>query len=145
MLRLIRRIILIPIAFILAVLASVSVFAILGYEYVADATAISTQDPEVFIEEWWNLAGEAKTMAAYLTGATIIPAILLIIVGESASIRSSVYYIVGAGLSLAAMPVLYDLSTTSELSQTAQDALPMFATAGFAGGLVYWLIAGRTA
>ncbi len=145
MLRLIGRIILVPIAFILAVIAAAAVFAVLGYEYVAEATAISTDDPEIMIEEWWNMAGQAKTVAAYLTGATILPAILLVIIGESASIRSSVFYVVGAGLAMAAMPVLYDLSKANEISQTAQEALPMFATAGFAGGLVYWLIAGRTA
>lgn len=145
MLRLIGRILLIPIAFILAVAAAAIVFAVLGYEYVAEATAISVDDPEIMIEEWWNFASEAKTMMAYLTGATILPAIMLVIIGESASIRSSIYYVVGAGLALAAMPVLYDLSTANEISEAARNALPMFATAGFAGGLVYWLIAGRTA
>ncbi len=145
MLHLIGRIILIPIAFILAFFASAAVFMVLGYEYIAEATAISTDDPEALIEGWWNLAGEARTMAAYLTGTTILPAVLLVIVGEAASIRSSIYYVVGAGLALAAMPFLYDLSSTSDISDTARDVLPMFATAGFAGGFVYWLIAGRLA
>lgn len=145
MLRFIGRMFLIPIGFILAVIAAAAVFLLLGYEYIAEATAITTEDPEAMIEGWWNLARDAQTIGFYLTGATILPAILLIIIGEVASIRSSVYYIVGAGLSLAAMPLLYDLSTANEVSTTAQDALPIFATAGFAGGLMYWLIAGRTA
>ena len=145
MLRLIGRIILIPIAFVLAVIAAAAVFAVLGYEYIAEATAISTDDPEELIQGFWDLASQAGTMTAYLSGATILPAVILIIIGESASIRSSIFYIVGAGLAMAAMPVLFDLTTRSEISSTAHDVLPMFATAGFAGGFVYWFIAGRTA
>jgi len=145
MLRFIARLILIPLGFVLAVLAAAAVFMILGYEQFAEATAIPMDDPNDFIDGWMNMAGDAKIMAAYFTGATILPAIILIIIGEVAKIRSSIYYVVGAGLAMAAMPFLYDLSINSEISDTARNVLPMFATAGFAGGLMYWLVAGRTA
>jgi hypothetical protein len=145
MLRLIGRILLIPIGAMLAVIASAAVFFLLGYEYVAEATAISTDDAETMIDGWINFASDASNLLGYLSLATVLPGLILIIVGEAASIRSSIYYVVGAGLALAAMPVLYDLSSSNEISQTARDVLPMFATAGFAGGFVYWLIAGRTA
>lgn len=145
MLRLIVRCLLVPFGFLLALVAAIAVFGLLGYEYLAEASAIDTRDAETMIDGWINVIGEARVLTGYLSMATILPGILLIIIGEVASIRSSIYYVVGAGLALASMPVLYDLSSANEISQTAKDVLPMFATAGFAGGFIYWLVAGRTA
>ena len=40
------------------------------------------------------------------TGLTVIPALLVVFIGEIARIRSALYYVVGGGLALAAVPLL---------------------------------------
>ncbi|MEO0619450.1 MAG: hypothetical protein AAFZ01_09235 [Pseudomonadota bacterium] len=143
--RFIWRMFLIPFAFIVAGLVAGAVLLTLGYEYIAESTAIAMDDPGALMEGWFNVAEDVSRFAVYMSGATILPAILIVIVGEVAGIRSSVYYIVGAGLAMAALPFLFDLSASREITETARGAMPAFATSGFAGGLVYWLLAGRTA
>ncbi|MEL6287939.1 MAG: hypothetical protein AAFQ35_04085 [Pseudomonadota bacterium] len=143
--RFLGRLLLVPIAFVLALAVAGTVLALLGYEYFAEMTAMPSDDPAEMLERWATMAEDATRLAAYTTGASILPAILLVIVGEVAGIRSSIYYVLGAGLSLAALPFVMDLGASGDISETARAALPTFATAGFAGGLTYWLLAGRTA
>ena len=77
---------------------------------------------------------------------TLLPALLLVIVGEVARIRSAFYYVVGGGVALAVVPLLTRIGQPDarvlELSPVVWQVL---ATAGFAGGFVYWLLAGRNA
>jgi hypothetical protein len=54
------------------------------------------------------------------------------------------YYVLAGGLSLAAIPILA-APETAELSSLASHAMTIFAAAGFAGGLLYWLLAGARA
>ena len=63
-----------------------------------------------------------------------------------ARIRSLIYYVVGGGLALAAVPLLarYGQGGTA-MPDPDQLVWQVFATAGFAGGFVYWLLAGRNA
>ena len=77
--------------------------------------------------------------------ATLIPALLVVIIGEIARIRAAIYYVVGGGLSLAAMPLLARMSESGNVVIPETTVLQVFATAGFAGGFVYWLVAGRNA
>ena len=140
-----RVLLLIPFGFILATLTAVAVILFLGYEQIAEASSFGTDDAETMIDGWINVVGEARILTAYLSAMTILPGLILVIVGEVAGIRSAIFYVVGAGVALAAMPLLYDISTAGPISETAMEVWPKFATAGFAGGLVYWLIAGRTA
>jgi hypothetical protein len=79
------------------------------------------------------------------SGLTVLPALLLVIVGEVARIRSALYYVIGAGVALAAMPLVLRMGQSEPAGLLSAVALQVFATAGFAGGFVYWLIAGRRA
>jgi hypothetical protein len=90
----------------------------------------------------YNLWGQGLLLA---TGLTLIPALFVVIVGEIARIRTLIYYVVGGGLALAAMPVLARMSESGNVVIPETTVLQFFATAGFAGGFVYWLIAGRNA
>lgn len=130
------RMILIPIAFLLAVATSAFVLVTLGLErftqsvHADEAALESYEQILLFIEQGTTL------VAAF----TLIPAILVAIVGEVARIRSLLYYVIGGGVSLAVTPLI---------AQGASGGPPVFwqvfAAAGFAGGLVYWLVAGRSA
>lgn len=79
-----------------------------------------------------------------VSGLTILPALAVVIIGEVARIRSSVYYIVGGGIALAAVPLIARVGSTAGGLPPAL-VWQVFATAGFAGGWIYWLLAGRRA
>jgi len=80
-----------------------------------------------------------------LAAATLVPAVLLIVVGEVARIRASLFYILGGGAVTAAIPLLARLGQSGPMTLPPVLLWQVFATAGFAGGLVYWMLAGRKA
>ncbi len=78
------------------------------------------------------------------SGLTAIPALAVVVIGEVARIRASLYYIVGGGLALVAIPILARLGSQS-VALPEVVVMQVCATAGFAGGWIYWLLAGRKA
>jgi hypothetical protein len=131
------RLILVPLGFVVAAMVSIFIVVTLGLERLTHA---STAVP---ILEW-----AAGVMAAGITltsGLTLIPALAVVTVGEVARIRSWLYYLAGGGLSLALLPLMGLLERGQAASLSDGALWQVLATAGFAGGLVYWLIAGRTA
>ena len=136
--RLLGRLILIPLGFVCAAIAAFIVVATLGLE----RASLALRGPNVDVDQLFAFATTAHGLAAV---ATVVPALLVIIVGEVARIRSGVYWIAGGGLALAVLPLLM---RTGDLHRDLAPFGPnwqVLATAGFAGGLVYWLIAGRRA
>jgi hypothetical protein len=140
-LRAIGRLIVVPLGFLLGAAAALFILFQLGLEKVTHAMHGRSFD-SADITVVFDLAKQGFALASV---ATIVPALMLVIIGEVARIRSSVYYILGGGAALAALPLLAiagslpgDLSPLGTIWQ-------VFATAGFAGGFVYWLIAGRNA
>jgi hypothetical protein len=135
------RLILVPLGFVLAVATALAVLLLIGLERITHASAA------IPMVEWLPalLSGGLRMTA----GMTLIPALAVIIVGEIARIRSWLYYLAGGGLALAVLPFMGVLESGS--SMTAADSAifsalwQVLATAGFAGGLVYWLVAGRSA
>ena len=140
MLRALGRIILLPIAFVLAAVATLFVVFSLGQERAVQA--ISTRPDEVPLAAIMDIVGMALRFA---TVHTLVPAVLLVIVGEVARIRSAVYYIVGGGVALAIVPLLTRIGQPTTVLELSPVVWQVLATAGFAGGFVYWLLAGRTA
>lgn len=139
--RALGRLILVPLGFVLGMAAAAAILITLGLEKVAHAVHGREIDARA-VETLWNALIGAKAIASV---ATLVPALLVVIVGEVARIRSVLFYMAGGGLALAAMPFLAR-STTLD-GGLAQLGLiwQVFATAGFVGGAVYWLIAGRRA
>lgn len=139
--RALGRLIVVPLSFLVAAAASAFVLVTLGLERITQAASRGSGgdlgNVEVLLELVWQ-------GGVLLSGLTILPALTVAIVGEVARIRSSVYYIAGGGFALAAIPLIARAGVGS-------DGLPpavvwqVFATAGFVGGLVYWLLAGRRA
>ncbi len=139
--RAVGRIILVPLGFILASLAAVAVLFTLGMEHFTHAMHRREVDADA-VSAMFGLF--ADTLALFST-FTVIPAILLVIVGEVARIRSSLYYILGGGAVLAAWPLLSRMSAAAQDPSQLGVVWTVFATAGFTGGFIYWLIAGRRA
>ena len=139
--RTIGRIIVVAFAFFLATMAAGFVLFTLGLERVTG--------------ELHRLGSDGDTVTASLSmldqglalvaSVSIIPALLVIFVGEIVRIRSVIYYVAGGGAALAAVPLLARVQQSGAFAMPEHTVWQVFATAGFAGGLVYWLIAGRNA
>jgi hypothetical protein len=139
--RAIGRIILVPLGFIFAALAVMFILVTLGMERVTHAMHGREADPDM----WFGMFDLAQQTIAIFSTFTIVPAILLVIVGEIARIRSSLYYILGGGAVLAAWPLISRMSTIAQDPAQLGVVWQVFATAGFAAGFIYWLVAGRRA
>jgi hypothetical protein len=139
-LRTLGRLIWLPIAFLLSAAVALFVLVTLGLETATHALH--------------NLDGEETMSAAFdffwvgsfiASGATLLPALALVIIGEVARLRSWLYYVIGGGVALAAIPLLSRMDPGAATHLMLPALWHVFATAGFAGGLVYWLLAGRNA
>ena len=138
--RAVGRIILLPIAFMLAAAASLFVIFSLGQERIVQA--LSARPDQIPVEA---IIGYIAKVLRFASVYTLVPGLLLVIVGEAARIRSALFYIVGGGAALAVVPLIVGLGQSSAALELSPVAWQVLATAGFAGGFVYWLLAGRTA
>jgi hypothetical protein len=139
--RTIGRVLWVPIAFILAALATLFVIVSLGQERIVQA--VSGRGPD---DATMSAGFDLLRMGyAMLSVQTLLPALLLVIVGEVARIRGALYYVAGGGAALAVVPLLARLDQINTAFQLAPAVWQVLATAGFAGGFVYWLLAGRNA
>ncbi len=144
MARVIGRLFLVPIAVLIAMMVAGFVLVSLGQERVVQALARSGD--QVSVDGVFGI-GEVALRLAFVVFSvqTLVPVLLLIVAGEVGRIRSPIYYVLGGGIALAIIPLLARVGN-AEVGADAVTALwQLFATAGFAGGFVYWLIAGRTA
>ena len=141
MLRVVGRIILVPIAFVLAVLVTGFVIVSLGQERIVQAATGRGPD-EVTLNAGFDLLRLAYSL---LSAQTLLPALLLVIVGEVARIRGSLYYVIGGGAALAVVPLMSRLAQPLTVLDFSPVVWQVLATAGFAGGFVYWVLAGRNA
>jgi hypothetical protein len=129
----------VPLGLVLGAIAAGAILFSLGAEHLTHAVHNREGlDFEAMIE----LGRQAGALASVVS---IVPALLLVVIGEVGRIRSSVYYILGGGAVLAAMPLLARVGTLSVDLSPLGTIWQIFATAGFAGGFVYWLVAGRKA
>jgi hypothetical protein len=91
----------------------------------------------------WSITGIA---AVIIFAVGFLPAFLVIALAEGLALRSVVIYgIIGGLLALA---MAYGLDFAGYVTSPGGDPAhtrEVFAAAGIAGGLVYWLIAGRRA
>jgi hypothetical protein len=141
MLRTVGRLIWVPIAFLLSALIGLFVIVSLGQERIT--LALRGRGPsEATIDAAFELFGLALQL---LSVYTLVPAILLIVIGEVARIRTALYYVIGGGLTLAVVPLLAGLNQPASALDVSAVVWQVLATAGFAGGFVYWLLAGRNA
>jgi hypothetical protein len=141
MFRALGRVILLPIAFLVAAVAALFVIISLGQERIVQAmTGMRTDEPPI------DAAFNLFTLAVQLVSVqTLLPALLLVIIGEVARIRGAFYYIIGGGAALAIVPLLTRIGQPSGVLELSPVVWQVLATAGFAGGFVYWVLAGRNA
>ncbi len=139
--RTVGRLILIPVAMLIGGLIGGLVLVTLGLERITQATQGQWQDGDS-IGRFYELFIQGQLL---VSGLTLIPALAIVIIGEVARIRSMLYYVLGGGLALVAVPLLARFGDINAISALPSGLWQVFATAGFAGGFIYWLIAGRNA
>jgi hypothetical protein len=136
------RMILIPLALLLAASTSLFVLVTLGLERVTAALHQQAVADDDMMQAMFDLMNQGLLLT---TGLTVIPVLLVVFIGEIGRIRSALYYVLGGGLALAVVPLLARYGQGGSVAPTEQIVWQVFATAGFAGGFVYWLLAGRNA
>jgi hypothetical protein len=141
MARTLGRILWLPLAFVLAAAVALFVIVTLGQEKIVQALAGRGPD-EVTLNAGFDLA---RLAWALLSVQTLLPALLLVIVGEVARIRGAMYYVIGGGVALALVPLMSRFSEPLTVLDLSPVVWQVLATAGFAGGFAYWLLAGRNA
>lgn len=135
------RIIWLPIAFILSGVTCAFVIVTLGLERLTQY-ARGFDDPDLGLGTSFELfASGAMLIQAF----TVLPAIVLVLIGEIARIRSVYYYVVCGGLAAVSVPLLARLGEAGAVQMPAVAVWQVFATGGFIAGFVYWLLAGRKA
>ncbi|HKQ55296.1 MAG TPA: hypothetical protein VJT12_05320 [Methyloceanibacter sp.] len=143
-LRTIFRMAWVAVAFLSAALASLALlFALGGIWAGEELRAAAPNDPVVRNgAPVFGVLLFARTVGPALTA---LPALIAVVAGEVMRVRSWMYYVLAGGLSLAAIPILAVPETADLATILASQTMTIFATAGFAGGLLYWLLAGARA
>ncbi len=141
MARTLGRLLLVPIAFIVSALVVLFVIVSLGQERIVEALAGRSLD-DTSVGAAFQLMGLGLSLFSVYT---LVPAVLVVIVGEVARLRSALYYVAGGGAALAIVPFLTRFDQPASALALAPAVWQVLATAGFAGGFVYWLLAGRNA
>jgi hypothetical protein len=131
------RIVMVFIGYGLACIAAAIVFTI-GTLTPAwdDLSAIGVQSLAL-----WSIVGVA---AVFIWGVALLPALLIIALAEGLALRSSVLYAVLGGALALALSFGLDFAGYIGEPDLARER-QVLAAAGIAGGLVYWLCAGREA
>ncbi|MHA1548379.1 MAG: hypothetical protein ACTSYE_05555 [Alphaproteobacteria bacterium] len=126
---LLRLLLLVPLGYIAAVLAAALTLAITAVDAAYGVGSTGT----LFV---------AMFLLFYVGAITFLPWLLAVAAAELFAIRSVLFYLITAGLLGYAVHSLAPFSGGIELFERRALAFPV---AGFVGGFVYWLIAGRRA
>jgi len=105
--------------------------------------AIGLQSPEMQSAAEWTVVGFGA-LIIFVVG--FLPTLLIIVITEGFALRSVVIYGVIGGL--LALTMAFGLDFAGYSAPAGVDIArerEVFAAAGIAGGLVYWLFAGRNA
>ncbi len=144
-LRTVFRMLWVTLAFCLAVGVALAVLFALGAMWVGDELrAAAPHDPMLRhgADRVFGVVLFAGTIAPALNA---LPALLAVVAGEVLRIRSWMYYVLAGGAALAAIPLLVGTRAQDVTTVAASQYMALFAAAGFAGGFVYWLLAGARA
>ena len=138
MLSALGRIVVVSVAFLMAMAASGFIAFRLGLERMTHV--LHGDDDAVVTVVGWIWHGLNLSFAT-----TLLLALGVVIIGEVARVRSALFYIGGGGLAVAAAPLLIEVQRHGGMAGLPAFLWQVFATAGFVGGAIYWMIAGRRA
>jgi hypothetical protein len=131
-------------AFIVAAAAALAVLFALGAIWVGDELRAAAPD-DPLLEQGAPIFGVVLFAGTVGPALTALPGLIAVVVGEVLKIRSWMYYVLAGGAALAVIPILAAPQSAELADVLGSHAMTVFAAAGFAGGFVYWLLAGARA
>ncbi|MGC1179484.1 MAG: hypothetical protein WA884_10805 [Methyloceanibacter sp.] len=132
-------------AFLLAVAVALGVLFALGALWVGDELRAAAPHDPMLRHGAAPVFGMVLFAGTVTPALTVLPALVAAVVGEALRLRSWMYYVLAGGAALAAVPMLASAPAVDMPGLPAGQYMTIFAAAGFAGGFVYWLLAGRGA
>jgi hypothetical protein len=131
-------------AFLVAVAVALTVLFALGAMWVGEGLRAAAPD-DPLLKDGAPIFGMVLFAGTVGPALTALPALIAAVAGEALKIRSWLYYVPAGGASLAVIPILAAPQSADLAQIAASHAMTVFAAAGFAGGFVYWLLAGARA
>jgi hypothetical protein len=143
-LRYVFRLLWVVVAFCVAAIVALAVLFALGSMWVGDELRAAAPHDPILSHGGASVFGVVLFAGTVTPALTALPALIAMVVGEVLRVRSWIYYVLAGGASLAAIPLLASAPDGAP-SIPAGEYMTIFATAGFAGGFIYWLLAGARA
>jgi hypothetical protein len=144
-LRYVWRALVVVVAFGIAATVALAVLFALGSMWVGDELRAAAPHDPLFRHGGATAFGVVLFVATVTPAMTALPGLIAAVVGEVLRIRSWIYYVLAGGASLVAVPILAGAAENGAPTAPAGEYLTIFAAAGFAGGFIYWLLAGARA
>jgi hypothetical protein len=132
-------------AFVFAAALALGLLFVLGALWVGDELRAAAPDDPMLRHGAASVFGLVLFVGTVTPALTMLPAAIAAIAGEALRIRSWMYYVLAGGAAMAAIPVLASPRSEQLPALPAGQYMTIFAAAGFVGGFVYWLLAGRNA
>jgi hypothetical protein len=142
--RIIFRMVLVVVAFFVAVAAALAVLFALGAIWAGNELSAAAPQGSV-MQQAGPFFGAVLFAGTVAPALNALPGLIAAVTGEVLRIRSWMYYVLAGGASLAVIPILAAPETADLSAILASPYMTIFAAAGFAGGFVYWLLAGSRA
>lgn len=135
------RFLIVPLSLFISLFIAFFIMTFIGFQRV-ERLIEAMDDTAEGITLFWN----GFTLSSpWLPGVTFAPLFAILMIGEIFHVRSLLYYIVGFGLCLSLFPLMLPYLELEHGPQPLVALWQIFATAGFAAGGVYWVLAGRKA
>jgi hypothetical protein len=139
------RMLWVTLAFCLAAGVALAVLFALGAIWVGDELRAAAPHDPMLRHGADRVFGAVLFAGTVAPALTALPALLAVVAGEVLRIRSWMYYVLAGGAALAAVPLLVGTRAQDVTAIATSQYMALFAAAGFAGGFVYWLLAGARA
>jgi hypothetical protein len=131
-------------AFLVAIAAALAVLFVLGAVWVGDELkAAAPHDP--MLQHGAPVFGMVLFAKTVTPALTVLPALVAVVAGEVLRLRSWMYYVLAGGAALAVVPLLAAPDGADLTEIATSPYMTIFAASGFAGGFIYWLLAGARA
>jgi hypothetical protein len=131
-------------AFVIAACAALAVLLALGGAWVGDELkAAAPHDP--MLQHGAPVFGIVLFAGTVTPALTALPGLVAVVIGEVLRLHSWIYYVLSGGAALAVVPLLAAPQGADLAAIASSHYMAIFAAAGFAGGFIYWLLAGMRA
>ena len=143
MINVIGRFLLVSFAFIISIIVALICMVYLGGKELGASYVSEFTNGDPSLSFFNDIIGVGLFVMSVGPALTILPALIAIIVGEVAQVRSVIYYMIAGGLAVLAIPFLY--TTGDGISYTIPNVKYMliFSASGFISGFIYWALAGH--